>query len=74
MEAIEERRRIEGEDPEAARIELERRQLLEQEARIRVEELRAQQRAAWQARKDAGFDDDEEDWDDEDGPEVIYQR
>ncbi|HEX5361735.1 MAG TPA: Obg family GTPase CgtA [Fluviicoccus sp.] len=74
MEAIEERRRIEGEDPEAARLELERRQLLEQEARIRVEELRAQQRAAWQARKDAGFDDDEEDWDDEDGPEVIYQR
>ncbi|RZU47594.1 GTP-binding protein [Fluviicoccus keumensis] len=75
MESIEEQRRIEAEDPEAALKEQAKRQLLEQESRTRIEELRAQQRAAWQARKDAGFDDeDDEDWDDEDGPEIIYQR
>ena len=77
MEAIEEQRRVEQEDPEAARLEQEKRQLLEQESRLRIEELRIQQRAAWQARKDAGLNDEEDDdgdWDDEDGPEIIYQR
>lgn len=75
MEAIEEQRRIEQEDPDAAAREQERRQTLEQESRLRIEQLREQQRMAWKARKEAGFaDDDDEDWDDEDGPEIIYQR
>ncbi len=74
MEAIEEQRRIEQEDPDAAAREQERRQTLEQESRLRIEQLREQQRMAWKARKEAGFADDDEDWDDEDGPEIIYQR
>jgi GTP-binding protein len=75
MEAIERQRVLEAENPEAARQEQEKRQLLEQESRLRIEELRDRQREAYRARKEAGLEhDDDEDWDDEDGPEVIYQR
>ena len=75
MEAIEQQRVLEAENPEAARQEQEKRQLLEQESRLRIEELRDRQREAYRARKEAGLEqDDDEDWDDEDGPEVIYQR
>jgi len=75
MEAIEEQRRLENENPEFAEAEAEKRRLLEEETRQQIQNLRAQQRAQYLANKEAGFDDDD-DWDDDDDGdmEVIYQR
>jgi GTP-binding protein len=75
MEAIEEQRALEAENPEAAEALLENRRLLEAETRQNIQNLRAQQRANYLARKEAGFDDEEWDDDEDDGEmEVIYQR
>ncbi|PTQ89075.1 Obg family GTPase CgtA [Agitococcus lubricus] len=75
MDTIEEQRVLEAENPEFAEAEAEKRRLLEAETREQIQNLRAQQRAQYLARKEAGFDDDE-DWDDDDDGdmEVIYQR
>jgi GTP-binding protein len=75
MEAIEEQRQLELENPEFAEAEAEKRRLLEEETRQQIQNLRAQQRAQYLANKEAGFDDDD-DWDDDDDGEmeVIYQR
>jgi GTP-binding protein len=74
MEAIEEQRQLEAENPEFAEAEAEKRRLLEEETRQQIQNLRAQQRAQYLANKEAGFEDD--DWDDDDDGEmeVIYQR
>lgn len=76
MEAIEEQRQLEVENPEFAEAEAEKRRLLEEETRQQIQNLRAQQRAQYLANKEAGFDDDDEEWDDDDDGEmeVIYQR
>jgi GTP-binding protein len=75
MEAIEEQRTLEAENPEAAEAQAEKRRLLEAETRQNIQNLRAQQRANYLARKEAGFDDEEWDDDEDDGEmEVIYQR
>ncbi|HMX98609.1 MAG TPA: GTPase ObgE [Agitococcus sp.] len=75
MEAIEEQRQLEAENPEFAEAEAEKRRLLEEETRQQIQNLRAQQRAQYLANKEAGFEDDD-DWDDDDDGdmEVIYQR
>ena len=75
MEAIEEQRQLEAENPEFAEAETEKRRLLEEETRQQIQNLRAQQRAQYLANKEAGFEDDD-DWDDDDDGdmEVIYQR
>ncbi|MFO1373651.1 MAG: GTPase ObgE [Agitococcus sp.] len=75
MEAIEEQRQLEAENPEVAEAEAEKRRLLEEETRQQIQNLRAQQRAQYLANKEAGFEDDD-DWDDDDDGdmEVIYQR
>lgn len=76
MEAIEQQRQLEVENPEFAEAEAEKRRLLEEETRQQIQNLRAQQRAQYLANKEAGFDDDDDEWDDDDDGEmeVIYQR
>ena len=74
MEAIEEQRALEAENPEAAEALLENRRLLEAETRQNIQNLRAQQRANYLARKEAGFDDEWDDDEDDGEMEVIYQR
>lgn len=74
MARLEEWRRIESEDPEAAERERQMRARLEEEARRKVQELRVAARAA---RRGEGedIDDDEDDGGDdgEGGLEVIYR-
>ena len=74
MDAIEEQRALEAENPEAAEALLENRRLLEAETRQNIQNLRAQQRANYLARKEAGFDDEWDDDEDDGEMEVIYQR
>lgn len=67
MNAIEERRRREEEEPDYAEAQRELRARLEQEARERVQEIRARRRAE---RLAADEDDDDDDHD----VEIIYER
>ncbi len=72
MSFLEERAAAMAEDPSLAEAEAEHRQIVEEEARERMEELadrRAAQRAARKAAKQVVQDDDDED---DDGPEVVY--
>lgn len=68
MNAIEERRRREEEEPDYAEAQRELRARLEQEARERVQEIRARRRAERLA-----ADEDDDDDDDHD-VEIIYER
>lgn len=69
MNAIEERRRREEEEPDYAEAQRELRARLEQEARERVQEIRARRRAERLA-----ADEDDDDDDDDHDVEIIYER
>ena len=75
MDQIEQERELELEDPDFAEMIKSRRAKLEQETRENSLALQEAQRAARRAAR-IGLDDDDEndDWDDNDGPEVIYAR
>lgn len=71
MSFLEERAAAMADDPSLAEAEAEHRELVEEEARDRMEELaerREQRRAERKAAKQAAEDDD----DDGEGPEVVY--
>lgn len=68
MNAIEERRRREEEEPDYAEAQRELRARLEQEARERVQEIRARRRAERLAADEGDDDDDDHD------VEIIYER
>jgi len=73
MSFLEERAAAMAEDPSLAEAEAEHRQVVEEEARERMEELadrRAAQRAARKAAKQVVQDNDDDE--DDDGPEVVY--
>jgi len=73
MSFLEERAAAMAEDPSLAEAEAEHRQIVEEEARERMEELadrRAAQRAARKAAKQVVQDNDDDE--DDDGPEVVY--
>ena len=75
MDQIERERELELEDPDFSEMIKHRRAKLEQETRENALALQEAQRAARRAAR-LGLDDDEadDDWDDGDGPEVIYAR
>ena len=66
MNAIEDRRRLEQEDPEYAAVQQDLRHRLEEEAREKVQELKAEARRA----RDNDRDDDD---DDDHDVEIIYE-
>ncbi|KGD63685.1 GTPase CgtA [Alcanivorax nanhaiticus] len=66
MNAIEDRRRLEQEDPEYAAAQQELRHRLEEEAREKVQELKAEARRA----RDNDRDDDDDDHD----VEIVYEQ
>ncbi len=66
MNAIEERRQRESEDPEYARQQHELRARLEEEAREKVQEIKRERRAA--------RDDDDDDDDDDHDVEIVYEH
>lgn len=68
MNAIEERRQREQEDPDFAAEQQARRERLEEEARETVQTLKAEARAARQNRDDDDDDDDDHD------VEIVYER
>jgi len=71
MSFLEERAAAMADDPSLAEAEAEHRELVEEEARDRMEELaerREQRRAERKAAKQAAEDDD----DDGEGPEIVY--
>lgn len=72
MNAIEERRVLEREDPNYAEQQRRLRERLELEAREKVQELKAQSRLARAA--DEFEDDDEDDDDDDHDMDIIYER
>ncbi len=69
MQQIEAWRRAEAEDPDLAAREQSLRERLEEEARLKVQELKLASRAA----RDADQADDEDDDDQDGGMEVIYR-
>ena len=74
MGRLEEWRRIESEDPEAAERELRMRARLEEEARRKVQELRIAARAGRRGiAEDFDDEDDDDGGDDDDGMQVIYR-
>ena len=66
MNAIEDRRRLEAEDPAYAAAQLDLRARLEEEAREKVQELKAEAR---RARQNDSDDDDDDDHD----VEIVYE-
>lgn len=72
MQRLEEWRRIEAEDPEAAERERAMRARLEEEARRKIQELKTASRAARLGLQDDDAGDDDGD-DDEGGLEVVYR-
>ena len=74
MNAIEERRLREKEEPEYAAEQRSLRERLEREARERVQLIKAEARLARLANQDLGDDDDDDDFDDDDHDvEIIYK-
>lgn len=71
MTCLEEHRAREAEDPELARVESDLQLAMQEEARQRIEELRARRRAEARANAENGDDDDFDDDDDHD-VEVEY--
>lgn len=73
MTYLEEIRERELEDPELAEIEAETQSRMQEESRLRVQELAAARRAARLQQKN-GLDDDDDDWDEDDyDVEVSYE-
>ena len=68
MNALEDRRRLEEEDPEYAAGQRELRSRLEQEARERVQEIKQENRR----RRDDNNDDDDDD--DDHDVEIVYEQ
>lgn len=73
MARLEEWRRIEAEDPEAAERERAMRERLEEEARRKVQELRVAARAERRGTSEDEDIDDDDGGDDDGGLEVIYR-
>lgn len=74
MEAIEAQREAEQEDPALAEAEMQKRERLVQEGRLRIRELEAKRSAERRARRLGVSLDDDDDWEeDEDAPESIYR-
>jgi GTP-binding protein len=73
MGRLEEWRRIEAEDPEAAEREQQLRARLEEEARRKVQELRIAARAGRRGVAEDFDDEDDDGGDDDDGLQVIYR-
>ncbi|MFT6914142.1 MAG: GTP-binding protein [Motiliproteus sp.] len=74
MDYMDARKKLEADDPELAEQELNRKVLLEEEARERLQQLRELQRARRLQKGEPGVDDDDDDdYDDDDyDVEVVY--
>jgi GTP-binding protein len=71
IEACNER---EAEDPEVAALEADVQSQMQEESRLRIQELAELRRAKHLLRVEAGDDSDDEDWDDDDyDVEVVYE-
>lgn len=68
MDAIEEQRELEAENPELAEKEAAKRRKLEEEGRLKIQELAEKRKAARRAALEAGLeaDEDDEDWNEDD--------
>lgn len=67
MDAIEEQRELEAENPELAEKEAAKRRKLEEEGRLKIQELAEKRKAARRAALEAGLEaDDDEDWNEDD--------
>ena len=75
MDAIDEQRVLEAENPELAEKEITKRRKLEEEGRQKIKELAEKRKAARLAAQEAGQDlDDDEDWNEDDyDVEVEYR-
>lgn len=73
MDSIDEQRLLEGENPELAEQEAEKRRRLEAEGRDKIRWLEEKRRADRRARLEAGLDDDE-DWNEDDYDVEIEYR
>ncbi|MDI1302167.1 MAG: Obg family GTPase CgtA [bacterium] len=67
MDAIDEQRTLEAENPELAEKEAAKRRKLEEEGRLKIQELAEKRKAARRAALEAGLEaDDDEDWNEDD--------
>jgi len=67
MDSIDEQRTLEAENPELAEKEAAKRRKLEEEGRLKIQELAEKRKAARKAAQEAGQDlDDDEDWNEDD--------
>lgn len=68
MDAIDEQRTLEAENPELAEKEAAKRRKLEEEGRLKIQELAEKRKAARRAALEAGLesDEDDEDWNEDD--------
>lgn len=75
MEAIEEQRELEEENPELAEKEAQKRRRLEEEGRHKILELAEKRKAARRAAQEAGQELDDDDWNEDDyDVEFEYRR
>jgi GTP-binding protein len=72
MDAIEEQRELEAEDPELAEKEVAKRRRLEEEGREKIRQLAEKRKAARRAAQEAGEALEDDDWD-EDDYEVEFE-
>jgi GTP-binding protein len=72
MDAIEEQRELEAENPELAEKEMAKRRQLEEEGRENIRQLAEKRKAARRAAKEAGQELDDDDWN-EDDYEVEFE-
>jgi GTP-binding protein len=77
MDAIDEQRELEAENPELAEKEVAKRRRLEEEGRQKIQELAEKRKAARKAAQEAGQqidEDDDENWNEDDyDVEIIYR-
>ena len=74
MDAIDEQRLLESEDPALAEAEAEKRRQLEAEGRDKIKQLAERRKAERRAAMEAGTDPDDEDWNEDDyDVEVEYR-
>ncbi|MFN3586785.1 MAG: GTPase ObgE, partial [Moraxellaceae bacterium] len=66
MDAIDEQRELEAENPEFAAAVAARRQRLETEGREKIRQLAEKRKAARRAAQEAGHDLDDDDWNEDD--------
>ena len=75
MEAIEEQRELEEENPELAEKEAQKRRRLEEEGRHKILELAEKRKAARRAAQEAGQEPEDDDWNEDDyDVEFEYRR